>query len=120
MQEILKAVQALSEKECEECLEERGPLVDFHHAYGVIAEELEETEEALKATREDFQDFWAEARANNDIYALANLDEMKNSAWETAAEAIQVAAMCMKAYYCLEGESELRITFSKIEREDEE
>lgn len=66
-----------------------------HEAYGVIKEEVEETEQELIAVKENLKQFWELVKV--DCYGENQLKCMKSYAMNVAREAIQVAAMCQKA-----------------------
>lgn len=67
-----------------------------HEAYGVIKEEVEETEQELIAVKENLKQFW-ETVKQDWCHGETELKSMKVYAMNVAREAIQVAAMCQKA-----------------------
>lgn len=102
MIEIVNAVDELAEKERSEKTKEKGLFVDFHHAYGVIREEIDEALEAADAMAVCFGDYWKNVKSDYARGALTNLADVSNWALNTAAEFIQVSAMCKKAIKSLE------------------
>lgn len=106
MIEIVNAVDKLAEKERESKTKEKGVFVDFHHAYGVIREEVDEMELASDMFQMALGEYWNCVKDDRDIEAFNALDAMNKWALQLAAEAIQVSAMCKKTIKCLEkGES---------------
>lgn len=103
MIDIINTVNELAEKECAEKTKERGPLVDFHHAYGVIREETDEMEDEIDKLLEFETIFWRRVKDDDRDEAVAMLKMMDIRARLAAAEAIQISAMCKKAINCLEG-----------------
>ena len=66
-----------------------------HEGYAVIKEEMEECSEALVKTWNVFNDVWEAIRDDREVPGDKMWD-MKRCAEETAAEAVQVVAMCHK------------------------
>lgn len=91
----LSKIQALADEELKEANEKYPQFSSDHEAYAVILEELEETEENMKAMRYWLETIWKCIRKNSDIKQYVEV--LKECALNTAAEAIQVAAMCDKA-----------------------
>lgn len=102
MIEIVNAVDKLAEKERESKTKEKGVFVDFHHAYGVIREEVDEMEAASYMFQKAFDDYWDCVKDDCDFEAFDAIDDMNKWALQLAAEAIQVSAMCKKTIKCLE------------------
>ena len=70
------------------------PFIDAHHGYAVLKEEIEETEEELKAVKQMLESMWSSIR--NDTTPKMSVTMMEEHAINLAAEAIQVIAMCEK------------------------
>ena len=105
MIEIVNAVKDLADKEYKDRLTERGEFVDFHHAYGVIAEEVTEAQIETDELKKDLQCYFNFVRADDYKSALEFISSMYSDAVCGAAELIQVAAMCTKAKKSLGGKS---------------
>lgn len=90
----LSKIQALAEEELKEANEKYPLFHSDHEAYAVILEELEETEENVKAMGYCIQTMWDYVK--RDKKPRKSVENLKNFALNTAAEAIQVAAMCDK------------------------
>lgn len=76
---------------------ERFPMfASLHEAIAVIAEETEESDEALKDVTEQLKAAWRCTR-HNSTAALQCITRMRFAAERLAIEACQVAAMCEKA-----------------------
>lgn len=90
----LSKIQALADEELKESNEKYPLFHSDHEAYAVILEEIEETEENVKAMGYCIQTMWDYVK--RDKKPRKSVENMKNFALNTAAEAIQVAAMCDK------------------------
>lgn len=90
----LSKIQALAYEELKEANEKNPLFHSDHEAYAVILEELEETEENVKAMGYCIQAMWDYVK--KDKKPRKSVEKLKNFALKTAAEAIQVAAMCDK------------------------
>ncbi len=90
----LSKIQALADEELKEANEKNPLFHSDHEAYAVIMEELEETEENVKAMGYCIQGMWNYVK--RDKKPRKSVENLKNFALNTAAEAIQVAAMCDK------------------------
>lgn len=91
----LSEIQKLVNKELKEANKKYPLFHSDHEAYAVILEELEETEENIEAMRYCSAAMWCGIKRNKSV--KNNVEALKKLALETAAEAIQVAAMCDKA-----------------------
>lgn len=91
----LSKIQALVDEELKEANKKYPLFSSDHEAYAVILEELEESEENVKEMKYWLDTIWQCIRKNGDIKQFVEI--LKRSALETAAEAIQIAAMCDKA-----------------------
>ena len=65
-----------------------------HEAHSVLQEEIEETQEALDKTKEAFNKVWHGIRKNEDNFI--NVIHVRESAFHTAKEAIQICAVVDK------------------------
>lgn len=90
----LSKIQELAYEELKEANEKNPLFHSDHEAYAVILEELEETEENVKAMGYCIQTMWDYVK--RDKKPRKSVENLKNFALNTAAEAIQVAAMCDK------------------------
>nr|DAG76634.1 MAG TPA: hypothetical protein [Caudoviricetes sp.] len=90
----LSKIQALVDEELKEANEKYPLFHSYHEAYAVILEELEETEENVKAMGYCIQAMWDYVKRDKE--PRKSVENLKNFALNTAAEAIQVAAMCDK------------------------
>lgn len=106
MIELINAVKELARKEYHDRLTEHGEFVDFHHAYGVISEEVTEALFATDELKKDLQRYFNCVRADDHENALECVSMMYSDAVCGAAELIQVAAMCEKAKESLGGKYE--------------
>ena len=89
------AVEALSTAELVRAYTIHSPFADYHHAYAVIKEEVEETEEEMILLQKQLNYLWygiKKADKKDNAIAL----KMKGTAIKLALEAIQVAAMAQK------------------------
>lgn len=90
----LSKIQELADEELKEANEKYPQFSSDHEAYAVILEELEETEKNVKAMGYCIQAMWDYVK--RDKKPRKSVENLKNFALNTAAEAIQVAAMCDK------------------------
>ena len=114
MTELINAVKELAKKEYHDRLTEHGEFVDFHHAYGVIAEEVTEALIETDELKKDLQCYFNFVRADDYENALEFVSAIYSDAVCGAAELIQVAAMCEKAKKSLGGKYEQRADNGKI------
>lgn len=102
MEKIEAAVKKAADIECKDCLKSKIPFADFHHAYIITLEEVEETEEDVQIMRKLINETWCAIKCDDDEEEIWKLiDKLEENAVQAAAEAIQVAAMCKKAAICL-------------------
>ena len=106
MIELVDAVKDLADKEYKHRLTEHGEFADFHHAYGVILEEVIESQIETEELKKDLQCYFNFVRADDYKNALEFVSAMYSDAVCGAAELIQVAAMCEKAKKSLGGKYE--------------
>ena len=106
MIEIVNAVKELAKKEYHDRLTEHGEFVDFHHAYGVIMEEVTEALIETDELKKDLQCYFNFVRADDHENVLEFISAMYSDAVCGAAELIQVAARCEKAKKSLGGKYE--------------
>ena len=90
----LSKIQELADEELKEANEKYPLFHSYHEAYAVILEEFEETEENVKTMGYCIQAMWGCVKRDKSIKKC--VENLKNFALNTAAEAIQVAAMCDK------------------------
>ena len=97
MQELRNETKQVVESELRRANIIHPPFISSHEAYGVIAEEVEEADEAIAYMKGAFADFFRCVRQNDFTQAYDCLACVKTGAIDCAAEAIQVAAMAQKA-----------------------
>lgn len=68
----------------------------LHEGYGVIREEWQESREALKCVKKSLKELWECTREDENNGAMLAAAQIYAAAVQTAAEAIQVAAMADK------------------------
>lgn len=90
----LSKIQELVDEELKEANKKYPLFSSDHEAYAVIMEELEETEENVNSMGYCATAMWAGVKRNKSV--KNNIEGLKDLALKTAAEAIQVAAMCDK------------------------
>ena len=97
MRELLSEVQASVFLEYERATKKFGNVNNGNHeSFAVILEETEEAFEQAEIFKSMLEDFWSEIKSNKPN-AGSRLFVMRDVAEQTAAEWIQVAAMCYKA-----------------------
>lgn len=114
MTELIDAVKELAKKEYHDRLTEHGEFVDFHHAYGVISEEVMESQIETGELETDLKIYFNFVMEDDYESALDFISSMYSDAVCGAAELIQVAAMCEKAKKSLGGKYEQRADNGKI------
>ena len=93
---LRKAVEEMAQKEYTLAAGQHGAQFhSAHEAYAVMLEEVQECEEELKEVNCFLAQTWANAR--NDEKDITPLTLIHFRAINTACEAIQVAAMALKA-----------------------
>lgn len=97
MDVIREDIIAAVNKELTAANEKFPMFASLHEAYGVILEEVQETEEAMADVRRFLNLAWAYIKSNDPNIALGHLHRAKRAAIQTAREVCQVAAMCEKA-----------------------
>lgn len=90
----LSKIQELADEELKEANKKYPQFSSDHEAYAVILEELEETEENVKAMRYCMEVMWCCVKRDKE--PRKSVEDLKRFALRAAAEAIQVAAMCDK------------------------
>ena len=96
MNAVRKELEELAGKELEAANRTHKPFASLHEAWAVLEEELQETEGACEETREYMLLLWRMVREQEDLKEEI-FDRLKVAALDTAAEAVQVAAMADKA-----------------------
>lgn len=99
MKKISKKIDKLVDLELSYANEQHPLFSSPHDAYGVIEEELRETEEALDVLRDHFELFFDKGvRLDDAKMSSLYLQAVCSEAKKVAGEAIQVAAMCEKYF----------------------
>lgn len=96
MNAVRKELEELAGKELEAANSRFAPFASTAEAYGVLLEEQEETEEACEEMRKQLRAFWQAVRQKQELTGQV-FEDLFCKAINTAAEAVQVAAMAMKA-----------------------
>ena len=97
MRELINEIKQVTESELKRAKIIHPPFVSSHEAYGVIAEEIDEAEEAFVYMKGVFADFFRCVRKNDFTQAYDYLARVKSGAIDCAAEMVQVAAGAQKA-----------------------
>lgn len=100
MDELLSMVEALSTEECNRAIKKYGLFNNAHEAASVLREELEEAKDALGITEAAYNALWRMVKS--DLPIDEQLKALKKFALETAAECVQIAAMCRKGTESIE------------------
>ena len=95
MNAVLEKLPALMAEELKAANKENPPFHSMHEGWAVLKEEVEETSEACKRMAGTLEYIWGDIRKNNPPEALITTN-LRDWAYQTAAEAIQVAAMAQK------------------------
>ncbi len=97
MNAVKQEVETLIHKELQSANEQFPLFNSVHEAYGVILEEVQESQDAGKEIEAAFEHFWCAVKTNSDMEALTSpLSFVREQAVQLATEAIQIAAMCDK------------------------
>jgi len=97
MDAVRKEVEDLVQKELESANSMFPLFRSSHEGYGVIVEELEESEQEIKNARMYLDSIWHNIKHNRQDAIMDRIvGELKNSAIKLAIESIQVAAMAQK------------------------
>lgn len=102
MKHTLEEVKALVKRELEEANRNNPLFASDHEAIAVIWEEIEEAEHEYHGLRTNTEFAWNQIK--HDASPTEAVDFMQKYAERLAAEAIQVAAMCLKRQVSLEEE----------------
>lgn len=98
----MKALEPVVDAELERAQWNKGKtFASPHEGYAVIKEEIEECTEALAGQWTSLTEVWKAVRDDRDI-AGEVVCSLCSSAKETAAEAVQVAAMCEKMLFSID------------------
>ena len=90
------AIEAVVNKELIEANKKYPHFSSLHEGYGVILEEVEETEAELQEVRKYLGYAWQMIKDNNTKLAISHVCRLKSAAKALMAEACQVAAMAQK------------------------
>lgn len=102
MKKLIESVQKLVNEELIRANKKFGPFHNYHEAYAVIKEELEEATTELEVIKSYLESFWDSVKGDcfeSNIFkdvAIKRLEEMHHISLNLAAEACQVAAMIQK------------------------
>lgn len=97
MEELLNEVKQAAKNELKRANATHQLFTSLHEAYGVLAEELDETKEEFEYVKEAFNRFFMCVKKDDYESAFNYLVIIKVMATNLAAEAIQVAVMAQKA-----------------------
>lgn len=107
MQELIEAVQKLSDEELERANKKFPMFHSQHEAYGVIKEEIKETEAEYEKINDNIESFFYVVMKDSGAFQEKDrLVRLKQHAMLCAYEAIQVAAMAQKAIDSMEKKEE--------------
>lgn len=96
IRKIMKALEPVVDAELERAQWNKGKtFASPHEGYAILKEEIEECTEALAGQWTALTEIWKAVRDDRDI-ADEDVWSLHCMAMETAAEAVQVAAMCVK------------------------
>jgi len=107
MVDLIVEIRAAVGHEYDRAAKLNGPTFSsMHEAYAVILEEYEEAQEEAESFEDQLKDFWGDVKSNKspicdmqktNEYIKNELESMRTTAINAAAEWTQVAAMCHKA-----------------------
>ena len=102
IRKIIRALDPVVDAELDRAQWTKGKtFASPHEGYAVIKEEIEECTEALVGQWMALAEVWEAVRDDRDI-AGEDVCSLCSSAKETAAEAVQVAAMCEKMLFSMD------------------
>lgn len=96
MNKVLSKLPALMAEELQAANEANPPFHSLHEGWAVLHEEVEETREALIKMGLAEKNLWEAIRNNYPASTHYEVLRVMEHAYQTAAEAIQVAAMAQK------------------------
>lgn len=92
---VYEEVERATEKELEAAVQNFPMYASKHEAYAVLKEEVEELQDAVNEVNTMLEYLWKKVKENEDVED--NLVYIVNAAQHAAVEAIQVAAVAVKA-----------------------
>ena len=101
MNELLKSIDPLIRGELDRANDKFPQFASSHEGYAVLLEEVEETKEEMSRLEVETKFLWQTVRGNN---PFSYAEDIKRTATNLAAEAIQVAAMAQKFIDMMERE----------------
>ncbi len=108
MKHILIGIDRPAEEEFERANKTHQLFTSDHEGESVIREEIEEVLDSMGEIGPAYEDMWNAIRENDGQGAKAGVREIRASAAWTAAELIQVIAMCDKFIKSQEARNEDR------------
>lgn len=97
MDHLSHGVEALVELEHKTIVDKHGAgYHSAHEGYAVLLEEVEEAEEALLLARNALGRAWEMLRVDSAEQMMQHIQRVEHWAQMTAAEAVQVAAVCRR------------------------
>lgn len=96
MGNLENSIKAIINKELTDANKKYPPFSSLHEGYGVILEEVEETEAELENVRKYLGYAWEQIKKNNSATAITQICRVRFAARALMAEACQVAAMAQK------------------------
>lgn len=97
MEELMRAVSALVDKEYEWAAKAHGGAANTpHEGYALIKEEVEEAAEEMDRLKKKLDFLWQNVKNDAEDMIPRNFEDMKSMAIAGACELIQVAAMADK------------------------
>jgi hypothetical protein len=104
MKELIEQIKPLVEDELKRSNEKFSQFADAHHGAAILFEEIQESGEEFENITTAFTEIWTATKHNYINKDCFDLEVLKKSAINLAAEAIQTAAMAQKFLDMLERE----------------
>ena len=97
MEELMRAVSALVDKEYEWAAKSHGGVAASpHEGYALIKEEVEEADQEMERLKKKLGFLWLNVKNDAEDMVQRNFEDMKSMAIAGACELIQVAAIADK------------------------
>jgi len=102
MNELIAKIEELAGEELKRANEEHPLFSSAHEAHAVIREEVDELKQDVKWLTDNVEGAWEFVKKDNEERTKTHIGQARKAATMAAAEAVQVAAMCMKYFASLE------------------
>jgi len=96
MKELKLQVEKLADEELKRSMVKFPLFNSTHEGWAVLKEEVEESADEMLYVEGNIKCVWVQLKKNNQENAIEYIKELKESATNLAAEAIQVVAMASK------------------------